>query len=108
MRKIDFRGCNIIAMFFLHIPYTLVAVKGLFYAQYPKFLPLKSFLDGLYPQDWVIVRSKLLTSFSKHAETVAFNSFILEYICTYVLLKGNSSNEIVFSRCHRNNALLRT
>ena len=51
MRKIDFRGCNIIAMFFLRIPYTLVAVYSLFYAQYPKFLPLKSFLDGLYPQD---------------------------------------------------------
>ena len=81
MNKIDFRRCNIIAMFFLHIPYTLVAVYGLFDAQYPKFLPLKSFLDGLYPQDWVTVRSKLLTSFSKHVETFAFSA-------RYVLISG--------------------
>ena len=38
------------------------------------FFLLESFLDGLYPQDWVTVRSKLLTSFSKHVETFAFSA----------------------------------
>ena len=81
MHKIDFRGCKITAMFFLYIPYTLLTILSLFYAQYPKFLLLESFLDGLYPQDWVTVRSKLLTSFSKHVETFAFSA-------PYVVISG--------------------
>ena len=49
MHKIDFRGCKITAMFFLHIPYNLLTIQSLFYAQYPKFLLLESFFRWLLP-----------------------------------------------------------
>ena len=49
MRKIDFRRCNIIAMFFS--PYTLHLANcvELVYAQYPKFLLLKRFFKWALP-----------------------------------------------------------
>ena len=70
-------------------PYTLYLANcvELVYAQYPKFLLLKIFFKWALPARLSDCEIKISNFFfSKHPKTFAFDSFILEYICTYMYI----------------------